>query len=296
MNEAGKSWQIREALLWSERRLAEAGIECPRREASLLLRAACGVSKETYYQFRPSHRLDEPTTRRFRCWTAKRAERVPLAYLTGECEFYGRLFDVSPDVLIPRPETEHLVEEVLQWVQTRQTSHERLQVADLGTGSGVIAVTLAAEQQNLRLIATDLSDASLRVARNNARRHGVENRIQFVQGDWYEALRQFIDPGTLDVIVSNPPYIDADRRGSLQPELRYEPERALFAGQEGYADLFQLVDGAGRFLHDRGAIFLEIGADQYERVSDRLRRRGFAVRGVRDFAGHWRVVIGEKSV
>lgn len=279
----------------AEARLAAAGVEEPRREALLLARLAMAVSPAQFYATRPEYELSAEAVERLEELLDGRARRVPLAYLTGIVEFYGREFAVDRRVLIPRPETEHVVEAVLHWLQQQAEPSRPWRIADLGTGSGILAVTLSLECANAVLLATDVSADCLDVARGNAQRHGVAGNIRFEQGSWFEPLRRLDWYGAVDVIVSNPPYIDRAERERLQPEVCYEPEGALFAEKAGLQALFHIIDGAPHALGARGALFLEIGAGQFDAVSARMLEVGLAVRGVRDYAGHWRVAIGEKQ-
>lgn len=182
-----------------------------------------------------------------------------MAYLCGGQEFYGRMFEVTSAVLIPRPETEIIVEAALQRFPDDRA---RLQIADIGTGSGCLAVTLAKERPAARLLATDISTAGFRVARQNASRYGVEDRIVFAFGD----LLAEASPTTFnlfDLIVSNPPYVPNADRATLQPEVRdYEPAEALFAGPDGLDVIRRLIPTAAERLRPGGSLIFEIGVGQ----------------------------------
>lgn len=195
-------------------------------------------------------------------WVARRARHEPVAYIVGEREFFGRPFRVTPDVLIPRPETELLVSATLDRL-TGRTGATPL-VVDVGTGSGCVAVSLACELAGVRLVATDVSAAALEIARENARRHSVQNRIDLRAGPLLGGLEE-----TPDVIVSNPPYIrDAERRALPPDVVEYEPHQALFAGPDGLDVIRPLIELAGRRLARGGWLIVEIGAVQDRAVGD----------------------------
>jgi release factor glutamine methyltransferase len=196
---------------------------------------------------------------RFDALIARRLAREPVAYILGEKEFWNLTFTVTPAVLVPRPETELLVEAALQLFPDRDA---RFYVADAGTGSGCIAVALAKERPHAVVFASDISAAALAVARQNAERHGVATRIEFAETD---LLKDAPDP--FDLIVSNPPYVPAGQAPSLQPEVRdYEPAVALFAGDDGLAAIRRLVGESVLRLSGRGFLVFEFGFGQAEAV------------------------------
>lgn len=199
---------------------------------------------------------------RFAEFVARRLRREPIAYIRGRQEFYGREFLISPAVLIPRPETEILIDEALLLLPALGASRA-LTVIDIGTGSGCLAVTLSLEYPRARYIATDVSPTALDVARTNAERLGVADRIEFVLGAYFAA-----QSGPFNVVVTNPPYIaEGDRRG-LAPEVaEYEPAAALFGGPDGLGDIREIVRHAARVLEDDGSLVMEIGYGQLERVA-----------------------------
>lgn len=217
---------------------------------------------------------------------ASRSAGEPVAYLVGQREFYGRHFSVSPAVLIPRPETELLVEAAA--VVMRSLPAPR--VLDLGTGSGCIAVTLALECRDASLTAVDVSSAALSVARDNAGRLGA--RVEFVESDWFAALagRRF------DLIVSNPPYISSGDPHLRLGDLRFEPATALSSGRDGLEALQCIVGQAAKHLEPGGCLLFEHGYDQAETAADLLRAAGFiGIRQLRDLAGIVRVSGGRRA-
>jgi release factor glutamine methyltransferase len=219
---------------------------------------------------------------------ARRLAREPVAYIRGLQEFYGRDFAVSRDVLVPRPETELLIDEALLLLPALSASRA-LTVIDIGTGSGCLVVTLAIEFPKARYLATDVSAAALAVARANAERHGVDDQITFIHGAYFAD-----QSGPFNVVVTNPPYVAESDRASLAPEVvEYEPAAALFGGGDGLRDVREIIRQASRLLDDDGSLLMEVGYDQIERVaavandSDTLA----LVRSRRDLQGIPRVAV-----
>ncbi|MCI0749967.1 MAG: peptide chain release factor N(5)-glutamine methyltransferase, partial [Nevskiales bacterium] len=221
--------------------------------------------------------------------TARRAAGEPVAYLTGRKEFWSLTLTVTPDVLIPRPETELLVEWALELAGRREAGDGRRNVVDLGTGCGAIALALAKERPTMRVVGTDLSATALAVAKENARRHAVAN-VEFAQGSWFTPPASRLPPP--DLVVSNPPYV-AENDPHLK-DLRFEPPLALSAGPDGLSALREIIHGAPRFLRSGGHLLLEHGAAQGSCVRDLLGKAGFdAVHTRRDLAGLERVTGGQ---
>jgi len=220
----------------------------------------------------------------------------PIAYIVGQREFYGLQFEVTPDVLIPRPETELLVELALQHLPAADNLNNQntLSVLDLGTGSGAIAVAIAHSRPDLKLTALDLSAAALAVAGRNAARHLIAGQtpVQFLQSNWYSALAD----QRFDVIVANPPYIVAGDSHLTQGDLRFEPQDALTDHADGLSALRSIIDGAGRYLKDDGWLLMEHGYDQAAAVRALLQARQFdAVQSWQDIAAIERVSGGRYS-
>ena len=252
------------------------------REARLLLGHVLGLS-EAQVLAREETPVPPAAEQRFRALLARRLAGEPVAYLTGEREFWGRPFGVDSRVLIPRPETEHLVEVALA---------ERLPaspwILDVGTGSGILAVTLVLEIPGARLVATDLSPGALAIAAGNARRHGVRERVRLVGLD----LTAGLDLGRFDLVVSNPPYIDRSEIPEISPEvLDFEPHLALFPPGTGDAVLARLFGQCAR-LRSGIALAVEIGRGQLDAVRRHAAASGLEVEGVReDYAGIPRTVL-----
>ena len=222
----------------------------------------------------------------FRSMIDRRSARVPLQQILGSQEFMGLTFRVTPDVLIPRQDTETLVEQVLQ-----EQKDPDIRLLDLCTGSGCIAISLAVKGGYESVTATDLSEEALKVAERNAKTH--QKKIIFRQGDLFSALPR-TEAGTFDIITSNPPYIPTAVIATLEPEVReHEPMMALDGTEDGLRFYRQIAQEAGTWLKPGGAIYLEIGYDQGEAVSGLLREAGFdKVRVVKDLPGKDRVVCG----
>lgn len=210
----------------------------------------------------------------YRALVDRRCRREPVAYILGEREFWGLPFDVTKDVLIPRPETELIVEEALELFPA---GHAPFVIVDAGTGSGCLAVALALEFEQARVIATDISEAALAVARRNAAKHGAGARIDFRAGDLLEPVTE-----TADLIVSNPPYVAAGDCAGLVPEVReHEPHVALFAGADGLAMFGKLFPSAATRLRPGGRLIVEVGYDQDDRVAAIASRHGWTLSHVR---------------
>jgi release factor glutamine methyltransferase len=230
-------------------------------DAELLARDALGWDRATWVA-RNVEAAPAEFRARFGDLCARRLKREPIAYIRGRQEFYGREFLVSPSVLIPRPETELLVEEALLLMPALRASRP-LNVIDVGTGSGCLVVTLALEYANARYFATDISSNALQIARRNAARHGVFDHITFLHGSSFAGA-----PGPFNIVVTNPPYVAESERPTLAPEVvRYEPEAALFGGEDGLRDIREIIAQSSRLLDDDGSLLMEVGYGQIDRVS-----------------------------
>ncbi len=256
-----------------------------RLDAELLLGHVLGCSRAALLAH-PERPLTPVQENRFRALLGRRRRGEPLAYITGTKEFWSLTLNVTPDVLIPRPETETLVARALALAPAGNC-----RIADLGTGSGAIALALASERSQACITATDESAAVLAMARDNARRLGLHG-IRFLQGDWTGAL----GAARFDVIASNPPYVAAADPHWAQPELACEPETALLAGEDGLAALHAIIQAAPRHLRAGGWLVLEHGAGQAAAVENAFRRAGFQhIQTHRDLAGLPRVTGGRVS-
>ncbi|NDY42829.1 peptide chain release factor N(5)-glutamine methyltransferase [Dissulfurirhabdus thermomarina] len=283
---------VGEALRTAAGRLAAAGIESPRLEAEFLLAAVLGEDDRFRLHARPERPLSPGQSACLDAWVARRAAREPLAYILGRWEFWSRAFEVTPATLIPRPETERLVEAALALRDRGGWTAPR--VLDLGTGSGVIAVTLAAEWPDARVVAVDASPEALAVARRNALAHGVAGRVRLVCSDWGSALAP--RGWAFDLVAANPPYVAAGDMAWLPPEVRdHEPRRALHGGPDGLDAVRRILAEARRLLRPGGRLLCEIGWDQAPAAAGLARRQGLdRVRVHRDLAGRDRVLAARR--
>jgi release factor glutamine methyltransferase len=242
--------------------LAQRGSESPRLDAELLTAHSLGLRRlDLYLQFDRPLREDELVP--MRELLRRRAAGEPVAYLVGQREFYGRPFKVSGAVLIPRPDTESLVEAALRWARVR--ARPSLRIADVGTGSGCIAVTMAAELPQATVVASDVSADALEVARDNAVRLGVAERVAFVEGEWTTPLQPH---APFDMLLSNPPYVSDDEVGELAVDVRnYEPRGALAAGADGMSAYHALLRDASALVARDGYVALEVDPRRAEVVA-----------------------------
>jgi release factor glutamine methyltransferase len=244
--------------------------------------------------------LDPETYRLFSEWVQRREKREPLQYITGVQEFRALDFIVTPDVLIPRPETELVVEAALSVVdRARRTAghDETPTIIDLCTGSGCIAISLARDLPAARIFASDASEQALTVARQNARKHSCSGRIRFLQGDLLEPFEQLDLRGQIDVITANPPYIRTGDLPSLQPEVReFEPKIALTAGPDGSEIQQRIISQAPQFLRKHGALIMEMGDGQSEKIAGIIKKHGdFGTAEIlKDLAGIDRVIVAKR--
>ena len=277
-------WTVASVLKWATDDFRTRGIENPRLDAEVLLAFALGVPRTQLFIDLPKP-LDPKELTAFRDLVKRRRVREPVAYLRGFREFYGRDFKVDARVLIPRPDTECLVD-----VALKQTAHVSLSMRalDLCTGSGCVAITLARERPTSTVLATDASEDALAVARDNALRLGAYN-VAFARADLFSGLT-----GEFDVITANPPYIASAEVETLSPDIvKHEPRLALDGGTDGLALVRRIVEDAPKLLVQGGTLAMEIGAGQAEIVSEIFVSRGFQnVSRARDYARIERVVFG----
>jgi release factor glutamine methyltransferase len=261
-------------------------------DAGVLARAVLGWNVATWLA-RQQEAVPVTTPAMLEAAVARRARREPVAYITGEREFYGRPFRVTRDVLIPRGETEFVVEAALACMAARRGAAPR--IIEIGTGSGCIAVTIACEAPGVRLTATDVSSGAIAIARENASRHAVAGRIDFVEGSLLAGRAS--EPGAWDLVVSNPPYVARRDRDTLAVDVReFEPDLALFGGDDGLEVIRALVRAAGTALGPGGSLVMEIGAGQADTVCafiDACRAFG-SVRVQPDLQGIPRVVVADR--
>jgi release factor glutamine methyltransferase len=273
--------------------LSKAGIANARLDAEVFLSHI--IRKDRVWLI--THRddvLDDKNQRDFDEAIRRRSKREPLQYIIGNQEFWGLEFKVTPDVLIPRPETELIIEAALTIVPDR---NKAVRIIDLCTGSGCIAVSLAKELANAHIIATDASEKALAVARENTRDHGVADRIRYLEGDLFEPLKELDIRGQIDIIVSNPPYVRESDLPALQSEVKdHEPLMALVAGPEGTEIAQRIIRHATEYLKKNGALIMEMGLGQSGELTRMTEATGaYGKPGVlKDLAGIERVIVARK--
>lgn len=283
-------WTIKRLLDWTKDYFAKHGSESPRLEAEVLLAESLGCGRIDLYT-----RFDEvpvePALGIFRGWVRRRVTGEPVAYLVGHREFYSLRFKVNSDVLIPRPETEHAV---LAAIDCAKSLDRPLTVADVGTGSGCIAVTLCKQIPDCRMVAIDISPAALGVAAENASAHGVQDRIEFVESNLFES----VPAGQFDLIVSNPPYIGTAEVNTVAQDVReHEPHIALFSGERGTSAIAGLIEACERRLLAGGFLIFETSpliVDECVKLAEESNL--FAeISTIKDYAGQPRIVVAGKN-
>ena len=290
---AATNWTLLDLLNWTTDYFQKRGIDDARLNAELLLSEATGLERIMLYaKFEDiaSPSVKEP----YRRMVKKRGQRCPLQYVLGKGEFYGREFQLNSSVMVPRPESELLIDKCLRLLPSEG---DVAKVADIGTGSGIIAVTLACERPRLSVIATDISGEALETARHNAEIHGVEDRISFENGKFFKPLfyRGWGGGDKIDIIVSNPPYIRSEDIAGLQPEVScWEPVMALDGGADGLEAIRVLLETGADVLKAGGWLVMEVGAGQSDAVRAIIERNeGWSDENthyVKDGAGHERVI------
>lgn len=280
------SLTIADALREAAAKLRVSGVADARREAGSLLSHALGRDR-AFLITHADERLTPEQLRSYLSTVGRRAAGEPLQYITGVQEFYGLDFEVNENVLIPRPETELLVETALEILKATRSPH----VCDVGTGSGCIAVSLLHARRDARAVALDVSPAALEVAARNAERNGVADRIDLFVSDCFDALAH--DAARFDLVASNPPYVAEDDLESLQREVRdHEPRVALTPGGDGLSVIRRLVAESPRHLRPGGHLLMEIGFDQHERVAELVDPRVWTLLDIRrDLQGIPRTVV-----
>ncbi len=284
-----------ELLRWGATELRAAGITYPRMEAELLLANAAGVPRQ-HLMLKPDQAPAPLAAARYRRDVLRRAGHEPLAYITGTKEFMSLTLEVTPDVLVPRPDTETLVEGALDFLRGRSAAGRRLHVADVGTGSGAIGLAIAHYCPQAEVWGIDISPAAIAVAKRNVLRHGLAERMHVLAGDLLDAhgLGQDL---RFDLVVANLPYVPTRAFDALAPEVAvFEPRVALHGGPDGLDVIRRLVPAAAQRLHPGGALGLECDPEQYRLLTELLLRAGFEdVTVSADLAGRPRTVWGIMS-
>ena len=313
-NPAMQTWTIQKLLIWTTEYFTEKGIDQPRLSAELLLSHVLSMKRiELYTQFNKpvtGQQLD-----RLHNLVKRAGQNEPIAYLIGKTEFYSLEFDITPDCMIPRPETELLVERAIEFLRTRPAGNLMVSsmmqkgeisngarngtqlVCDLCTGCGCIAVAIAKNFLNARIIATDICDAALKVAASNIKNHRLENRITLLAGDLFEPLVPQLDIEKFDLIVSNPPYVSTAEFEALDKNVKdYEPKSALFAGTDGLDIHRRIIQNADSFLKPDAALLLEIGFAQGQAIKTLLEQTGAfsEVKIEKDFHNNDRIAFAKR--
>jgi release factor glutamine methyltransferase len=290
----GPEWTILTVLKWTASYFATHDIENPRSDAEILLAHVLDSERVDLYL-----RYDQPLTdselARYKALIKRRVSREPVAYIVGHKGFWEIELTVGPDVLIPRPETECLVEASLAILET-ESNGDTLRILELGTGSGAIILTLAKQHPRHVYFASDRSVNALKVAAENAVSAGIGNKVKFFCADWLSPLGD--RSGPMDMIVSNPPYIPRDDLKGLMPEIYcFEPRLALDGGNDGLSCLVQIITAAYLFLKPGGQLILEIGHDQRKAIARIIEQTGRYrnIRFLKDYGGHDRVVSMETA-
>jgi release factor glutamine methyltransferase len=280
------TWTIGRLIAWAHPYLNEKQVAAPRLSAELMLAQVLSLSRVDLY-LRFEQPLSPEELARFKALLIRRRAQEPLAYILGQREFYGLTLQVTPAVLIPRPETEHLVEEALRLL--KDAPNPRL--LDLCTGSGAVALACAHERPDLTAVASDLSPTALEVARANAQALNLADRVTFLQGNLWEPLAPA--GGFFDLITANPPYVTADEWNRLSPEVRdFEPRSALVSGPSGLELIQQILAGARAFLRPLGWLLIELGSTQAPQAVRLAQQTGsfLTTHVVKDLAGLDRVL------
>ena len=285
-------WTIQKLLTWVTEFLTQKGVDAPRLSAELLLSHVLGLKRiELYTQYNKvvaQEHLD-----RLRDLVKRAGEHEPVAYLVGRTEFYSIEFEATPECLIPRPETELLVQRSIESLRKRTGPQ---QVCDLGTGCGIVAVAIAKNVPDAKVIATDISEPALSVAARNIEKHKLQDRIELRHGDLLEPLVPQLD--LFDLIACNPPYVSAPEYEMLDRNVKeYEPRLALYGGPDGLDVYRRLVENVGQFLKPDGILLLEIGYQQGQAVRELLEQAGVfnQIRIDKDLQGHDRVVTAARA-
>jgi len=289
-------WTIKRLLNWTTQYFTKNCIENPRLDAEVLLADSLKTNRLSLY-LNYDKPLQRDELRDYKKIIRRRAKRKPLQYIIGYQEFWSLKFKVNEGVLIPRPETEVLLEEALNILLHVKPSKNRIDILEIGTGSGAIAITLAKEIRKGTIIATDISDTAIKIAKENARMHGVENCVTFLKGSLFQPVRENV--GLFNLVISNPPYIPTVDFKNLQPEVRdFEPRIALDGGEEGLRFYHQIIPQVGRYLAKDGWLMLEVGKGQSDKVEELIESTGgfHPPSIVKDLSGVERVIKAQNRI
>lgn len=288
---------IGQTLKWVSKLFKSVEIINPERETELLLSYFLKMNRSEIY-LNSDRALKNKEKKQLENMIQERIRKIPLQYITKHQEFMGMDFLVEKGVLIPRPETEILVERVIEKLKKRKSS-SHLKIVDLGTGTGIIAISIAKFIKDITIYATDISKESLQVALKNAQKHNCEDKIIFLQGDLFEPFQGKIEKNSLDVIISNPPYVNSDDFKLLPPEIKdNEPKIALYGGVDGIDYYRKIVKEGPKFLKRDGFIALEVGLNQVKIIKELILKENNYRKNVeifKDYSGRERVVIAYRK-
>lgn len=289
-----EAWTIQRLLKWTTDYLKQHGSDSARLDAEILLaqvKQCQRVFLYTAYEETPS----EEERNAFKALVMQRARGMPVAYLVGHKEFFSANFEVTPDVLIPRPETEFIVTELIDLFKEQHANVDSITIADIGTGSGILAICAAMHIAQASVTAVDLSESALEVAKRNAAKHQVESKIEFTQSDLFQNIAA---DTKFDFIVSNPPYIGETERASLPKDVRdHEPELALFSGADGLDLIRRLIHDVPNYLKSGGTLLVEIDPRQADACAELIQQEGeleFS-KFVKDLSGQVRIVCATRK-
>lgn len=291
-----KKWTIKDLLEVTTDYLRNKNIDQPRLSADVLLACQLKVDRvKLYLDF--DQPISEKELNGYRALIRRRLNREPIQYITGIQEFWSMEFNVMPKVLIPRPESEVLVEQVISIIKNEKGPQiKQPMILDLGTGSGAIAVSIAKELKEVFLWASDISQAALDTAKSNAKKNGVEDRITFIQGNLWQPFRE--QSLLFDIIVSNPPYIPSEEFDSLAPEVRdYEPRQALDGKEQGMFYIRRIVSEGSKYLHPGGWLLVEMDPRQIEKASALAEQENqfIGIHRIKDYSNNYRVLMVQKK-
>jgi len=285
-----EAWTIQKIIDWTTKHFVSKGISSARLDTELLLARALSCRRlDLYLKFDQPLKNEELST--FKEMVKRRSQKEPVAYILGEKEFYGRGFSVGPGVLVPRPETEHLIDEVLTWVKQGGFTYNELRILDVGSGSGCIGLTLAAELPNARVVLLDSSQVACSFTESNALKLGVSEVVEVINQDFESYAQSTTEQ--FDIVASNPPYIGTLVKSELQEDVRrYEPEQALFGGSRGDELINRWMPSYIKLLKPLGLLVFEIGSDQGEVAKKILADSKDLDQGrlAADYSGHPRIV------
>ncbi len=293
---APKSWTIKELLEVTADYLKEKEIESPRLSAEILLAHQLDVQRmDLYLNF--DKPLNESEISGYRSLIRRRIKREPAQYITGVQEFWSLEFMVGPQTLIPRPESEVLIEQAIKLLNADPIFKDKaFKLLDLGTGSGALAISMAKEMPQARIWATDISSEALDLAQLNAKKHGVSDRIEFYQGDLWGPMRD--RDAAFDIILSNPPYVSDEEYEGLPPEVRdYEPRVALGGYEGGMYYIERIIAEGSDFMNPKGWLLLEMAPHQTEKALDLIgQNKGYGEKyRIKDYSHNYRVVVAQKG-